>query len=278
MATQNSTQAPVVPVGEMAHRPLERGAAQDGRSHEGGDAGIAEAHAGAEHMAQAQQRTAEHARDQRAQGADGRDREQLDQAELGRLGDLRLIDRRERDRQQREREQHRYQHEGHEAVAVTDQDQPLPDRQRDHVDDQVDGEHLAPLVGRRHHVEPALDHQVQADQAQAGDEPQHPPEQGVDPQGVQQRQRGRHRRHGREGADESDLADDVRAGIGAVDRTGKIGRHHQSGHQAGEVGGRCLRADGGEHQAGTHDQQAHAAEQGGQRNQQFSQDLLSIVL
>ncbi len=62
--------APVVPVREMAHRPLKHRTTQDSGRHEGGNAVFAEAHTGAEHMAQAQQRTAEHARDQGANHTD----------------------------------------------------------------------------------------------------------------------------------------------------------------------------------------------------------------
>ena len=110
-------------------------------------------------------------------------------------------------------------------------------------------------------VEPALDHDVQANQAHAGHKTQPTPEPRIEPQSMQQGQTGCDGRHGRKGADVAHPADDERAGIGAEHEAREVGRHDQAGHQGRKPRRAGLRTDGREQQAGAHHQHADTAEQ-----------------
>ena len=222
-------------------------------------------------MAQAEECATQQARADGSDHANRRNGKQLEQPQFGRLGGLRLLHRRQGQRQQGKGKQDGDQRKGDKPKAVAHQDQPLANRQRDAADRHVGRKHLAALVALRHHIEPAFHHDVEPDDADAAGEAQPGPKPGVQPECVQDRQRRGDRRHGGKGPDVPDPADDGRARVGAVDKAGEVGRHHQPGHQPRKFGRTGLGPNGRKQQAGAHHQQADATQQRGQWQQQCVQ-------
>ena len=266
--------APVVAVRQMANRPLERGATQNGDGHKRGGTPIAETYAVPKDIAQAEEGAVDKPRAHGRQRPDGRDRKQAAHAQRRGFGLNRLGNRGHGGGHQRKRKQNRRESKGYKAEAVTHQNQPLPQRHRYAADGHVRGKHLAPVVAAGHHIEPALDHHVQAHDTQPRGEAQTAPEPRVGPQRMQHGQGRRHGGQHGKGADIAHPFDQTRTGITAVDKTGEIGRHHHAGDQAGELRGTGLRADGHAQQGDAHHQHRHAAEQRGQRPEQGVQEYV----
>ena len=169
--------------------------------------------------------------------------------------------RRQHQRHDRETDERGHQHERRVAARVRYQQEELRRAETAVEHDHVEREQTGARLLRRAVVEPALGDDIDAGEADAGDEAHRAPDHRRDEHGLDQGRRCCDCRERREHPNMTHAADQARRERCADEEAHVVAGHHDADRRGGEALGLRAHAEQGRLQAGAEHQDAHAEQQ-----------------